>query len=77
MLETDLQHGVRRRRFLTSERIARRYRKCDKSCTNDRMDGCTRIGKLEKVFNAVEIYLVAKAKDEKPTLLTSFTVAPN
>ena len=62
MLETDLQHGVRRGRFLRSERIARRYEKGDKSCPNDRKRfprawsasaGCTRIGKLEEVSNVV------------------------
>ena len=36
MLDTDLQHGVRRGRFLRSERIARRYGKGDKSCPDGR-----------------------------------------
>ena len=62
MLETDLQHGVRRGRLLRSERIARRYEKADKSRPNGREGfprawsvsaGGTRIGKLEEVSNAV------------------------
>ena len=80
MLETDLQHGVRRGRFLRSEQIARRYEKGDKSCPNGRKR-FARAWSASIVLDAhasenwrkflmqFEIYLVAKAKDEKPDKL--------
>ena len=74
MLETDLQHGVRRGRLLRSERIAKRYENVanrvlmaerDLRASGPLVLDAHASANWRKFLMQFEIYLVEKAKDEK------------